>query len=771
MNSRKLNSRIDRWLATRQWRLLWFAGPVLLALGLLALVAIVLVVHPANSYSQRYTYLARGLLNARLYEEARVACLRGLADSQDERESAQWLYYLAAALNGLGNQQQAQALIRAAAPLDRPGCLQAHLLIARNLLEDTNLTTRAILEAAANPTNAVAVELRLAERHLLCALALEPDSTEVSEALGRFYINTRQLAKARVYLLKVFPVKPDTALLLSICADLENDGPSTIQWSDRAISAFEQKLLKSAPHYLPSDRQGILQAMLLKTKYLSPQDIAGRPRIVITNAVPQDSPQIWLGIVQLLLLNGKYEAAMTTLDQQMLVNSNALFAAAIGDLCATWAQTIRPTDPGVDAARLRLVEKGLKNDPDNLSLQLLLVQVSHGDDDPGREAQAALHEAVAAATGERAAMWEFILWTDARVRGDLVTARRHLQTAARLSPDNPRIENDVALDLSGGSHADAERGLAIIQRVLDKYPASATFRETRGEIFAALGRNQDAVADLEYASAQVGSSPETSRTLAKVYAALGRVPTQALPDELVEAHDLVRDNKYKQAYDLLEKASRTSPNPAFAAAIADVCASWADSLPLGQGAQRLQLIQSGLNQDPENHALQALLLQAAHVPGESGRSAQKLLDQIVMNAVGEPAAQWHLFLGRDARKNGDLPGARRHLQTAYELSPKNAEIQLELATILADGSPADLAQALQLIQPVVDQFPDNPGFLLTHGKIMARLGRNQEALSDLTFAAPRLADPREAHRQLAGVYDALGNAKAAAEQRRLAGSP
>ena len=141
---------------------------------------------------------------------------------------------------------------------------------------------------------------------------------------------------------------------------------------------------------------------------------------------------------------------------------------------------------------------------------------------------------------------------------------------------------------------------------------------------------------------------------------------------------------------------------------------------------------------------------------------------MVAASVGESAAQWHLFLGRDARSRGDLTVARGELQAAYNISPKSPQIQIELAGVLAFGSRSDVEQALQLIQPVVEQFPDDPNFLFTRGKIMVRLGRYQEALPDLEFAAPRLSDQQDARLQLATVYDALGKTKLAEEQRRLA---
>ena len=87
---------------------------------------------------------------------------------------------------------------------------------------------------------------------------------------------------------------------------------------------------------------------------------------------------------------------------------------------------------------------------------------------------------------------------------------------------------------------------------------------------------------------------------------------------------------------------------------------------------------------------------------------------------------------------------------------------------LAGGSPEDMNRALKLIQSVVEQFPDNPGFRDTRGRVLARLGRNENAAADLEFAAARLANPAEARMALAKVYDALGKKQLAEQQRRLA---
>jgi regulator of sirC expression with transglutaminase-like and TPR domain len=95
-----------------------------------------------------------------------------------------------------------------------------------------------------------------------------------------------------------------------------------------------------------------------------------------------------------------------------------------------------------------------------------------------------------------------------------------------------------------------------------------------------------------------------------------------------------------------------------------------------------------------------------------------------------------------------------------------------LATVLAAGSQEDQGHALALIQLVVDAFPDNAEFRNTRGRIFARLGKNQDAVDDLNFAADRLSDASETKETrliLAKAYDALDKPQLAEQQRRLAG--
>ena len=772
---------VNEWIADRPWRIFIFCLPALL--GVLAIAAVALIVFSRkNSDTQRrYDGLAQYALANRNYEEARVACLRGLAGAENDRDRARWLYVLASALNGLDQRQDAADLVAEAAPLDHPGYAPAHLLMAGKLLSNTNLTPENLRLAALNPTNDIAEILRQAERHLTNALTLEPDSLPVNETLGRFYINTRQPAKARELLLKVYAAKPEAALLLAINADLQNDGPAAQLWSDRAITALEQIIIDSAPNYNPLDRQSLVRALIIRDKYSAlaaePESLA-RTQAAFTNSAPQDSPIIWMGIVRLLVAKGKYDAALQTLDnldRQAASATNYLYRRPIAEVCALWAGSLPLNQPDASALRFQLIEKGLTNAPQYLQLQLLLTQAAFATNDTAGPAKALLDERMATATGDAAAWWHFLIAWDAGNRGDLVERRQQLETAYQIAPNLPQVGNDLAMDmLSSTNRADWERGLKLIQTVLDHYPQETSYRDTRGQVLARLGRNQEALADLEYSVARLPKPEESRKVLAKVYAALGMVVPEVAPDQLERVRELESENKYADALATLDQAMLVNSNQTYAAAEAELCATWVESLPLSQHAERLQLIQKGLRRAPQDPKLQALLLQATQSANVSAPAAKEFLDQMVAGAVGDSAAQWHLFLGRDARQRGDLTAARKHLQAAYALTPGNTEIQIELAIVLSAGNPDDLARALELIQPALDQFPDNAGFRNTRGRILARLGRNAEAAPDLEFAAPRLtnpADSAQARLLLAKVYDALGKTKAADEQRRLAGAP
>ena len=770
-----LNNRIDQWMAGRPWGTLIYCLPVLVAAVVTVVLLILLFSRPKSAFDQRYNFLVRQKLSTQKYEEARVACLRGLSAVKNQDESSRWLYYMALAVNGLGQQAQAGALINAAAPLDRPGCPEAQLMVAQYMLSQTNLTAEAIHAAELNPTNEVAVTLHQAERHLLNALASSPDSPDVNEALGRYYINTRQQAKAQAHLIKIYSVRPEVAGLLAVSADFQKDGVAALEWADRGIAAYQAKLIESAPNYSVDDRLGLVRCLYIKSKYTGTQSgssgaaASHTPAAASAQVAPQDSPGLLLGIVRLLVANQKFGPALQTLQQHFMTSSNTDYNYMYSEICERWAKSIPSTQTNGPALRLKLIQDGLSKSPGNLALQFSLSDAANAHDDSSLPAGILMSNLMASATGITAAGWEFVLWTDNRIRGDMVAARQHLQSAYKLSPDYPLIINDMAMDLASGDRQSKEQGLNLIQSLLQRYPYDPGFRDTRGQILAQLGRNQEAVDDLQFAAARLPNPAETRKVLARVNAALGIVAAPSNhSNPLLKVRDLLNEHQYSVAIAALQKQSAADPDPAYSSAMAQVYLAWIEATPLTKHAQRLDLIRKGLSQDPDNQQLSALLLNAAHEKGPDGDAARQLLNQMIATAAGESIIQWNFLLGHDARLRGDQAAARQHLEKAAALAPARTEIQIELARIYALGDQADLERGLALMQPAVDKFPDNPDFRSIRGLILARLGRNQQAVEDLAFAAPRMQDPVETLQALAKVYDALGKPQLAEQQRRLA---
>jgi len=94
----------------------------------------------------------------------------------------------------------------------------------------------------------------------------------------------------------------------------------------------------------------------------------------------------------------------------------------------------------------------------------------------------------------------------------------------------------------------------------------------------------------------------------------------------------------------------------------------------------------------------------------------------------------HVFLARLAREDGDIQGARRELDTAIRLEPKNAIALREMGLILFSTGDYELARRF-FVRAVQVNPADNSsqGYL---GCALARLNRIEEAQRFLTRAGP-----------------------------------
>jgi tetratricopeptide (TPR) repeat protein len=230
---------------------------------------------------------------------------------------------------------------------------------------------------------------------------------------------------------------------------------------------------------------------------------------------------------------------------------------------------------------------------------------------------------------------------------------------------------------------------------------------------------------------------------------------------------------FPTALSVLEEGLRQSGgHPTYQRALGDLCAAWAGEQTKDGGpslAERLKLINRGLECIPQHSGLLKLLIDTSHLAGHEGEIAHSTLNRML--AQGEPPALLHFLLGNDAWQRGQMAEARTQMDLAFMAAPQMPYVANNMATLLTLSTPPELGRALAIIQSVITNSPGNPEFRDTRGQIFLKLRRYQEAITDLEFALPSLKPAASAHKALAEAYQGLGLTQLAQEHLRIAGIP
>lgn len=215
-------------------------------------------------------------------------------------------------------------------------------------------------------------------------------------------------------------------------------------------------------------------------------------------------------------------------------------------------------------------------------------------------------------------------------------------------------------------------------------------------------------------------------------------------------------------------------DPLLRSALAQFYVAWSDIMSkTGEGTRqrRFKMLSSALLLDPNQASVFEGMMGILTEDDETAGSARDFLMANV--AKGQSIGLSHLLLGSAAFQTDDSESAAYHLERAYELLEKTAPIVANnLAWFLAfrEESP-DLKRALDLINDVLERRPGDPRFLDTRGQIYTKLGRWDDAISDLESALNQLNQPQlapETHAALAECYAAKGLDDLARQHRQLA---
>ena len=135
-----------------------------------------------------------------------------------------------------------------------------------------------------------------------------------------------------------------------------------------------------------------------------------------------------------------------------------------------------------------------------------------------------------------------------------------------------------------------------------------------------------------------------------------------------------------------------------------------------------------------------------------------------MLAVGSSTPLVHLCLGTDAILRDDYDLGAKHLQLAYQADPSLVAAANNLAWAMSFADPPRLNEGLALIDSVLKRQPDLAPVRETRGQILLKLGRAEEAITELEFALRTMQRSEVTRQALITAYRQIGMDAMAEEQ-------
>ena len=378
----------------------------------------------------------------------------------------------------------------------------------------------------------------------------------------------------------------------------------------------------------------------------------------------------------------------------------------------------------------------------------------------------------------------------ADLQGDVERARDILR---RIAPETRAGHADahlwLAQDMIRQKVPVTPDTLRVLEHHLQQALRGASSRQESkvllAQLYAAQGKPERAIQELRQV---VSARPELQLELAQQYARTGRDTeaeraaayaekyfqdrTLAEPDQpqhrLGWATSYLLRQRYEDAIRVLEEGlTQSDPRP-FQQALAATYLRRLDALAK-QGdlstAQRLEFLEQVCRYEPGNEHALTMLANLALAKEDVSDQAMTLLQQGLDRGAAPEVV--HFVMGTRELRLGNFEKGLTHLEQAQELNARFPEVLNNLAWGLAHQDDPDLERALQVAE-AAQRLSKHPESYDTLGTILMKLGRPSEALVQLETALRSLPGRPALHRKLADVYQQLGNAKLAAEHRRLA---
>ncbi|MGE3819940.1 MAG: tetratricopeptide repeat protein, partial [Isosphaeraceae bacterium] len=346
-------------------------------------------------------------------------------------------------------------------------------------------------------------------------------------------------------------------------------------------------------------------------------------------------------------------------------------------------------------------------------------------------------------------------------------ARRLVLNSGRYRPRMIEGEKHLRRLLKANPNA-----LPIKMTMADYYFLNGMAREARPFLEEVAPNNPDYLVKLAGVCSILGDKEESRRRANQVID-LARPLVEKDPKNLGArihwSNALVVLEDFENSLGILKSADVPEESkPLLNQTMAVICASWADSLAAKKATagERLDVLIRGLDFDPNSTPLHTRIADLLSAEGEDYKRVRELMLKMIEN--DQSPALIHFALGNDEWTRGRLAEARAEWQKALDSKRPMPLAANNLAWSLAYLEPLDLNRALDLIEKAAALMPNNPQIRGTHGQVLTKLGRWEEAAPKLEEVIRLGLGSPAIHRALADAYDHLNKPVLATEHRRTA---
>ncbi|OYW71517.1 MAG: hypothetical protein B7Z37_27590 [Verrucomicrobia bacterium 12-59-8] len=405
---------------------------------------------------------AQSQLDKGHFVEARIAAMRLL---QDGVQNSKAILIEAKALRGMGREIDALRLLSRIAPIDRPGHAPAHVIQATIFL--------------AQKTS----DLQAAQQHISNALLSDPSSQDALELAARVAAAQRDWKTALHYLDKMdMDKRADLLLMKSTALQFSGLVEEAVKFAAKAESALRN----------------------------------------MQETVTATGNEVRFSIATSLSLQRKFGEAVQSILSTIHGKPTKEERQVVGGIYLTWSMYLK-SQPSADRMEaLKLLEQGIQISPE--SQDLIMAFLSDCEELTSNPADRQRYvERILGNGGISQSFLHYYLGVQDWKQGNREAAKSHFELASSLNPGFKVIGNNLAMAIASVStdRADLEKALAIIDELVQQEPENPFFLDTRGHVYAKMGRFKEAVRDYERSLPNARDKNSSHAKLADLYERLG----------------------------------------------------------------------------------------------------------------------------------------------------------------------------------------------------------------------------------------------------------